>query len=159
MPPLFSLSLLAIVAAALGARLLFAALPLRGTARQLSGAQVALGSAGLAGVGFHCASMFFSRTVALLPGSDTVSTEIRSLGTISLIWYVVAALGVVLALRHQHPAAVAGVLLALTGVGVTMYDGGSLQTHLAAIFVSVLVLGAVVAMLVLPPWQGPPGQT
>lgn len=40
-----------------------------------------------------------------------------------------------------------------------MYDGGSLQVHLTAIFVSVVVLAGVVAILVLPPWQRSPAGT
>lgn len=50
-----------------------------------------------------------------------------------------------------------GVLgLAFTAVGVTMYDGGSLDVHLAAIFASVVVLAVIVAALVLPPSRRSP---
>lgn len=117
----------------------------------MSGYQALLGGVGLAGLAFHCGAMFFRRTVALLPGSVAVIGDIRALGTLSILWYVVPALLVVMALRSQHPAAVAVVVLALTAVAVTMYDGGSLQVHLAAIFTSVLVMAIVVAALVLPP--------
>lgn len=34
-----------------------------------------------------------------------------------------------------------------------MYNGGSLQAHLAAIFMSVLILVGVTAALLLPPWR------
>ena len=117
----------------------------------MSAAQAALGGVGLAGLAFHCGAMLFRETVALLPGSDLVSGDIRALGTLSIVWYVVPALLVVLALRPQHPAAVAVVVLALTGVAVTMYDGGPLQVHLTAIFLTVLVIAVVVAALVIPP--------
>lgn len=118
----------------------------------MSAAQAALVGVGLAGLAFHCGAMFFRRIVALLPGSDAVSGDIRALGTLSIVWYVVPALLVVLGLRRQHPAAVGVVALALTWVGVTMYDSGPLlQVHLTAIFLAVLVIATVVAALVIPP--------
>jgi len=147
----FLLSLIGVVAGLLAARAFFPGLPLRGKSRQLSRAQAALGSAGVLGLTFHCGAMFFRRTVALLPGTDAVSDDIRALGATSMMWYLAPALFVVLALRSQHPVAVASAALALTAVGITMYDGGSLQIHLITIFVSVLALGAIVATLVLPP--------
>jgi hypothetical protein len=48
---------------------------------------------------------------------------------------------------------VAVVLLALTAVGVTMYDSGPLDVHLAAIFVSIVILAGVASTLVVPPWR------
>jgi hypothetical protein len=75
--------------------------------------------------------------------------RINALGTASIIRYAVPATLVVLGLRRQHPAALAAVALALTAVGITMYDGGSLSTHLTAIFVSVVVLTTVASTLVL----------
>lgn len=147
----FLVSLVVVVAAAFTARWASAALPLRRAAQPMSAAQAVMGAVGLSGLAFHCAAMFFRQAVALLPGSEAISDDIRALGTASVIWYVVPAVLVVLALRRQHPAAVALVALALTGVGVTMYNGGPLQVHLAAIFTSVLVIATVMALLVIPP--------
>lgn len=152
----YLISLAAVVAVAVLARLVTPALPLRRAARQMSALQALLGGLGLAGLALHCASMFFRRTVALLPGTDSISADIRALDTLSVLWYVAPAALVLLALRRQHPAAVALVALALTGVGVTMYDGAPLHTHLTAIFLSVLAIAVVTAALVRAPgvrWQ------
>jgi hypothetical protein len=73
-----------------------------------------------------------------------------------MVWYAVPAALVVLGLRRQHPAALTAVSLALTAVGITMYDGGSLPTHLTAIFVSVVILASVASTLLLPPWGSRP---
>ena len=159
MSPVFLLSLAAVVAVLLGARVLLPALPIRGRARRLSQVDAVLAGAGLAGLAFHCLAMFFRRTVEWVPGADAVTADIRSLGTASIIWYVVPAVLVLVGLRHQHPGALAVVAVALTAVGVTMYDGGPLQTHLGAIFGTVLVFALVSATVVLPPWGPEPQPT
>jgi len=152
MSPLFLLSMAVVVAVALGGRVLLTSLPLHGRARQLTGQDAVLAGVGWAGLAFHCTAMFFRRTAELVPGTATVAADIRELGTASILWYAVPSVLVVAGLRRQQPVAVAMVALALTAVGVTMYDGGPLRTHLGAIFVAVLVMAAVVATLVLPPW-------
>lgn len=147
----YLVSLALIVAAMLGARWLFPFLPVRRLASPMTAADAVLAAVGMAGLVFHCGAMFFRSVVAALPGAGAVIDEIDALGTTSIIWYVGAAVLVLLALRHQHPITLGVVALALVAVGVTMYDGGSLQTHLAAIFILVLILAGVAAMLVLPP--------
>jgi len=42
------------------------------------------------------------------------------------------------------------VAAALTAVGITMYDDGSLSAHLTAIFIAVVVITGVVSLLALP---------
>jgi hypothetical protein len=72
------------------------------------------------------------------------------MGTASKIGYSVPAVLVVLGFRHQHPAAVTLVAAALAAVGITMYDGGALATHLTAIFIAVVVIAGVVSLLAVP---------
>ena len=62
-----------------------------------------------------------------------------------MVWYVVPALLVVTGLRRLPSLALAGVVVALLAIGVTMYNGGPLDTHLIAIFSGVVVLAAVLA--------------
>ena len=147
----FLLSLAGVVVVVLGARFLSAGLPLRGSARRITLPDAALIVAGAIGLAFHCVAMFFRRVVDPLPGADAVISDIRALGTSSIIWYVVPAVLVLLGLRRVHPAALAVAALAFVAVGVTMYDEGPLDIHLAAIFTSVVILALITATLVLPP--------
>jgi len=147
----FLLSLAGVVVVVLGARFLSAGLPLRGLARRITLPDAALIVAGAIGLAFHCVAMFFRRVVDPLPGADAVISDIRALGTSSIIWYVVPAVLVLLGLRRVHPAALAVAALAFVAVGVTMYDEGPLDIHLAAIFTSVVILALIPATLVLPP--------
>jgi hypothetical protein len=152
----FVLSLSIVIVLVLGARFLISALPSRRHARPVTFADAVLAGVGLAGLGLHCGSMFFGPVVDALPGAGVAISEINAVGTASIVWYAVPAMLVMFGLRRQHPAALAAVALALTAVGVTMYDGGSLSTHLTAIFVSVVVLAAVASTLVLPPRRSSP---
>ena len=147
----FLVSVGVVVAVILAARLALSALPLRGLARRVTLGDAALAVVGAAGLAFHCVAMFFRRLVEPLPGTDAVVTDIRALGTASIIWYVVPAVLVLLGLRRVHPLGLAAAALAFVAVGVTMYDEGPLDIHLAAIFTSVVVLALIAATLVLPP--------
>jgi hypothetical protein len=149
----FVLSLAAAVVLVLAARLLVAPLPSRRHARVITLPEALVAAAGIGGLALHCGSMFFPSVISALPGTGRAMSDINGLGTASILWYVVPAALVMIGLRRQHPAAVATVALALSAVGITMYDGGSLNVHLTAIFVSVVVLAGVVSALVLPPWQ------
>lgn len=114
-------------------------------------ADVVLVSLGLAGLVFHCGAMFFPALVETLPGTGVAINGINALGATSMIAYVVPAVLILLGLRRQHPIALAVVALGMILVGVTMYDGGSLQIHLTAIFVSVVLLAGNAALLITPP--------
>ena len=147
----FVVSLLAAVVVLLAARAAWAGLPLGRFAKRLTVAETALLVVGVAVLVFHCGAMFFPRLVDPLP-TGAVASDIRELGTASIVWYVVPMLLVLSALRRQHVTGQAAVILTLTAVGVTMYNGGSLQVHLAAIYISVLTLAGVSAALLVPPW-------
>ncbi len=150
----FVITLALAVAAVLAARVLLPGLPMRGRAVTLTLAEVALTLFGLAVLTFHCGAMFFTDVAHWIPGSDGVIEDIRALGTISLIWYVGSALLVMLGLRRLPVLAVAVVSVAVLAIGVTMYNGGPLETHLFAIFLGVVLLTAVMATLVRPPRRG-----
>lgn len=142
---------LAAVVLALGAaRLLLSGLPVRPFAARVPPGQALLILVGGLGLAFHCTAMFFRDAVGWLPAAAV--DAVRGLGPASAIWYAVPALLLLLGLRRQHPAAVGLVALALLGVGVTMYDGSPVTTHLATIFVSVVVTAGVLAVLARPPW-------
>lgn len=147
----FLVSLAAAVAVVLGARFRFASLPLRRLARPIAGTDVVLAGVGVVGLAFHCGAMFFRRLLEPLPGTGAAIGEIRALGTASIVWYLVPAVLLVIGLRRLHLVAPAVAAFALAAVGITMYDGGSVQIHLAAVFVAVVVLVGVAATLVLPP--------
>jgi len=146
----FLVSLAVVVTVVLAGRVLLTALPLRRAAARLSFLDAMLVIVGSVGLAFHCLAMFFRDLVEPLPGA--VISDIRALGTASLIWYVVPAALVLFGLRSQHPAAVAGLATSLLAVGATMFVAGSLLVHLATIFASVLVSALIASALVLPPW-------
>ncbi len=148
----FVVSLLAAVIVVLAARALWAGLPLAKFAKRVTVADTALLVVGIAVLAFHCGAMFFPRLVDPLPLTGAAASDIRALGAASIVWYVVPAILLLIALRRQHVTGQAAVALTLTVVGVTMYNGGSLQVHLAAIYFSVMTLAGVSAALLLPPW-------
>lgn len=147
----YVIALAASVAVIVSARFLVGSLPLRQAAAQLSPTDAVFAGVGMLGLVLHCGAMFFPAVFGDLPGSHRAISEINALGAVSIVWYVLAAALVLLGLRRQHTFALAVVAVALLAVGVTMYDGGPLRTHLVAIFVTVVILAGVVALLVLPP--------
>jgi len=127
-------------------RFMFAS-SLRGIAgRRLSRLDALLIGVGVTGLAFHCGAMFLTSTVTAVPGTAAAIMAINAMGTASIIWYVAPAGLTLLGLRRQHPVALGALVLALAFVGLTMYDGSALSTHLRAIFVSAVVLAATVAL-------------
>jgi hypothetical protein len=147
----FVLSLALAVALLLGARLLLPALPLRGGAITLGLAEFGALAAGLAVLAFHCVAMFFTSLAARLPASASAIDDIRALGTASVVWYVAPVLVVLLALRRLQWGPLTVVFLALLSIGVTMYDGGTLERHLLTIWGGVTLLAATILLWVRPP--------
>lgn len=134
-----------------GARFTVRGLPLHGRTTRLTIAEAGLILIGSVTLAFHCGAMFFTELAGRLPGTDAVIHDIRALGTASLIWYAAPAGVVIIGLRRLSLAGLTAVIVALAAIGITMCDGGSLRNHLAAIFVGVLILAAVLAALVEPP--------
>ncbi len=147
----FVLSLIAVVALAMCARLVLGGLPLGNLAERLSVGDAVISGIGLLGLAFHCGAMFFTGLVKAIPGAPGPVEAINALGTASIVWYLVPAVLMLAGLRRLHWSGVVAVSLALIAVGVTMYNGGALDVHLATIFAAVVVLALVAATLVLPP--------
>ncbi|HZQ76074.1 MAG TPA: hypothetical protein VFE55_02010 [Acidimicrobiia bacterium] len=150
MPAPYVVSLSVVVGLVLASRILVPGLPWRPHAGPLTVFDAAVLVIGLAGLAFHCGSMFFTSIVDAIPGTARAISEINAMGTASKVGYAVPAALVVVGFRHQHPAALGAVAAALLAVGVTMYDGGSLFAHLTAIFIAVLAIAGVVSVLARP---------
>ncbi|WP_026551201.1 hypothetical protein [Arthrobacter sp. H20] len=134
-------------------RLLSPGLPVRRFAQRLTIVDLVLTLLGVLGLILHCASMFFSAVVASLPGTDGAISQINSMGTASMIWYLVPALLVLAGLRRQHWAALVLLAGSLLAVGGTMYNGTALATHLVTIFAAGVVIASIVFLLSMPPWR------
>lgn len=150
----FVLSLIAVVVVIVCARLVLGGLPLSNLAKRLSVGDAVMSGVGLLGLAFHCGAMFFTGLVKAIPGAPGPTEAINALDAASIFWYVVPAVLVLGGLRRLHWSGVVIVSLALIAVGVTMYNGGPLDVHLATIFAAVVVLALVAATLVLPPTVG-----
>ncbi len=144
----FVLSLIAVVVLVVCARLVLPGLPLSNLAKRLTVGDALMSGVGLLGLVFHCGAMFFTGLVNAIPGAPGPTEAINALDAASIVWYAVL---VVVGLRRLHWSGVVVVSLALTAVGVTMYNGGPLDVHLATIFAAVVVLALVAATLVLLP--------
>jgi len=124
---------------------------MRRVAVRITRVPAVLADIGIVGLVLHCGAMFFPSVVGEPPGTHRVIGAINALGAVSRIWYIAAAVLVLIGLQPQHVVARVIVALALVAVGVTMYGGGPLRTHLVAIFAAVVVLAGVAAALVVSP--------
>jgi len=132
-------------------RLLVPGLPPKRLATRLTPWDLGLAAAGLVGLTLHCASMFFEPLVSVIPGSAVVIVQINAMGPASVAWYAVPSLLLLAGLRRQKTAVLALLAAALLSVGVTMYNGAALWTHLTAISAAVVVTSAILALLTCPP--------
>ncbi len=128
-------------------------LPLKGLAARMTGVDFILAAAGLCGLILHCASMFYQPLVALIPGSTAVISQINSMGMASVIWYVLPSLLLLTGLRRQNFVVLTVLAAALVAVGVSMYNGAALSTHLSTVFAAAVVVAAIMFLLVVPPWN------
>ncbi|MBP2215058.1 hypothetical protein [Arthrobacter sp. CAN_C5] len=152
----FVLTLAAVASILLVLRLVVPGLPIRRFARQLTPLDLALTVVGMLGLILHCASMFFRPIVAAIPGTERVIEQINSMGTASMIWYTVPALMVLVGLRRQHWVSLILLAASLLAVGVTMYNGTVVSTHLNTIFAAGVIIAATVFFLSTPPWSRKP---
>lgn len=97
---------------------------------------------GWLGLALHCGAMFGRRFVTWIPGSTAYVDVVNGLGAGSVVLYVVPAALLLVGVRRARRPVLAACAVALVAVGITMYDGSSLPTHLTAIFAAV-VLGAL----------------
>jgi hypothetical protein len=128
-------------------------LPLARWAAPITVTDMVLFGFGVAGLAIHCGAMFFPSPVRTLPGGHQVIRAVDPLGTVSILWFAMAAALVMIGLRRQHVVALCIAAASLVAVGYTMYDGGRLHVHLTAIFVAVVVLAMILTVLVIPPWR------
>ncbi|MEO5609723.1 MAG: hypothetical protein ABIQ61_14755 [Ornithinibacter sp.] len=147
--------ILAGLALALAARLVLTGLPRRSAVALGTGPAVLLG-VGVLGLVGHCAAMFYRNLTLAIPGTGGYVDAVNGMGLTSKVLYAVPALLVLIALRRLPVPALAVLTLAFAVVGVTMYDGSALTTHLGAILFSVLALAGCLAGWVLLPRQGTP---
>ena len=148
MPLSLSLSLLAVVIVLMALRFAVPTLPPEGLARPLGTVNGVIALVGVLGLVGHCGAMFYPGVLGLIPGIDGYMRVVNALGTTSIVLYSVPAALTVIGLRRQHPAAVLALVIALIGVGITMYDGGPLNAHLIAISVSIVVLAMFGSLLI-----------
>ncbi len=140
MPSSYVVSLVLLVAVAVTLRLLLGGrLRARGSVRA-SRWDAVLVLLGWLGLTLHCGAMFYRSTVEAVPGTDALVEAINAMGTASVVAFVVPAVLVLLGLRRARRWMLVGVVAALTAVGVTMYNGASLEVHLATIVGAAVLL-------------------
>lgn len=147
--------ILAVLALALAARLVLTGPPRRSAVALGTAPGVLLG-VGVLGLVGHCAAMFYTDLTQAVPGTSGYVGAVNGMGLASKVLYAVPALLVLIALRRLPVPALAVLSLAFAVVGVTMYDGSALTTHLTAILFSVLSLAACLAGWVLLPHRDAP---
>ena len=147
----FSITLAASVLLILLARFVVPQLPVKSRAVRLSVPDAALVGVGVLGLLFHCTAMFSPRIYEGASAITPLLGLVNSMGLASVVLFVVPAVLILIGLRRQQRGALALLSLTLVAVGVTMYIGGPLQLHLAAIFADTVVLAGLVTLFVLAP--------
>lgn len=146
--PVLWVTLVVMAAVAMVLRLV-AGRPLwRGRARAIPGWELGVAAVMVAALVFHCAAMFFPDWVDAVPFAEGPAASVRALGPASQVAYWLPSVGVVIALRRVWPPALGLLVVALVGVGYTMFVPHSLTTHLAWITAAALTLVTIAAGLV-----------
>lgn len=151
MPTTLVVTLFIVIVVLIVLRLTVRMLPLQRWSRPIRPLDGVLAALGVLGLVLHCGAMFFPAVLGVVPGSAGYAAVVNALGTGSVVLYVVPAVLSVVGLRHQQRAVVALLVIVLAVVGITMYDGGPLEQHLAAITAAILVLAATGTLLIRPP--------
>ena len=97
---------------------------------------------------FHCAAMFFGPWVDAVPLLRAPADIVRSMGIGSAIAYWVPAAAILVAWRRVWWPAFVALIIALVGVGATMYWPFPLVVHLAWLTV-VIIIGSLIPTLFL----------
>ncbi|MDH6235328.1 hypothetical protein [Cryobacterium sp. CG_9.6] len=97
---------------------------------------------------FHCAAMFFAPWIDAVPFFVAPATMVRDMGAGSQIAYWLPAAALVVAWRRVWWPALAAIVIALVGVGVTMYWPYPLNVHLAWL-TAVIIVGSLIPLLLL----------
>ncbi|MDP3209882.1 MAG: hypothetical protein Q8M65_12105 [Rhodoglobus sp.] len=149
MPVPYIIALILAVVVVVAARFVVPGLPWRARAASMTKADVALAAVGLLGLVVHCSAMFGRSWFQTIPGTGFVSSQINEGGLASMLWFAIPAALLVIGLRRQHWIVLAVLSLALLSVGVTMYVRVPTSTHLIAIFVTTVIVAAVISLLVV----------
>ena len=97
---------------------------------------------------FHCAAMFFGPWINALPLLQTPADMVRSMGVGSEIADWVPAAFLVVAWRRVWGPALLALVVAIVGVGVTMYWPYPLVVHLAWL-TAIIVVGSLIPTVLL----------
>lgn len=151
MPTTLVVTLFIVIVVLIALRLTVRVLPLQRWSRPIRPVDLVLAALGVLGLVLHCGAMFFPAVLGVVPGSDGYAAVVNALDTGSVVLYVLPAVLTVVGLRHQQRVVVALLVIVLVVVGITMYDGGPLDQHLAAITAAILVLAATGTLLISPP--------
>jgi hypothetical protein len=146
-------ALAVVVVLVLISRVVVPSFPLARWSGPMTGLEAILFGVGSAGLVLHCWAMFFPGQVRPIPGGHAVIRVVDPLGTSSILWYAIGAAAIIAGLQGQRRLVQAGAAAGLAAVGYTMYDGGRLDTHLTAIFCTVVLLAVILAVLVVAPWR------
>ncbi len=147
MPLPYAVALVGTVLLALVLRMAVPRSPVPRLARPLPRVDAVVAGLGVLGLVFHCTAMFYRRVVEAIPGTSAAVDLVNRMGPASVVMYVVPAVLVLVGLRRQHPAVLGLLTLALVAVGVTMYNGSPLPTHLATIVATAVVLAIIGGLL------------
>ena len=147
----FSITLAVSALLILLARFVMPQIPIKSRAVRLSVPNAALVGVGVVGLLFHCTAMFSQQIYKGAPTLTPLVGLVNSMGVVSVVLFMVPAVFILIGLRRQQRGALAVLGLALVAVGGTMYVGGALQLHLAAIFAATVVLAVLISLFVLPP--------
>jgi hypothetical protein len=150
-PAPYVVSLVGVVIVLIVVRLAVRWRPGRPWARSISTSDLALVIVGAVGLAFHCTAMFYRGAVSVIPGTQSTVAAINAMGLTSVLLFAAPAVLLVIGLRRQYVVVLTLVLASLVGVGITMYDSGPLSSHLAAIFISVVVLAVIGTQLIAGP--------
>ena len=128
-------------------RLLLAARVRASSSRRASPPDAVLVLLGWLGLTIHCSAMFYRSAVESIPGTGALVESVNAMSTASVVAFTVPAALLLIGLRRARPWLIGSVFAALAAVGVTMYNGGSLDVHLTAIFVAIVLIAFTTAEL------------
>jgi len=97
---------------------------------------------------FHCAAMFFTPWIDVVPLLQPPAEMVREMGVASEIAYWAPAAALVAAWRRVWWPVFAPLVITLVGVGVTMFWPYPLDVHLAWITAAIIV-GSLIPLLLL----------
>lgn len=146
-PSSYVISLVVVVVAVVTSRLLPAARVRASSSRRASRPDAVLVLIGWLGLTFHCGAMFYRSLMESIPGTGSMVETVNAMSIGSVVAFTVPAALLLIGIRRARPWLVGSVFAALVAVGVTMYNGGSLDAHLTAIFVAVALIAFTTAEL------------